>query len=336
VADHAADALADGWRPLSEVDLPALVRLENASDAADGERFPTTLDDLRAQLLSPEIELERMTVAIESPAGRLVAWCGLEPRLGGATMNRIHVHGSVHPDARGQGHGRALLQWAEARSTVIVARAARMRRELPDVLTVHAAETAISRARLHERCGYRVARWYNDMFRSLEGPLAPAALPEGYGFVDWARERDDAFHAADVDAFRDHWGSAPWSVEAWRHEFADDGGFRPALTVGVEHAGMVVGYVMVADYDPIRDDEGRRVAWLARLGVRREHRGRGVAAAAITRALGRARDAGFATAGLDVDTENVTGALRLYDRLGFHPVKRLALRAKTIREAVAP
>jgi ribosomal protein S18 acetylase RimI-like enzyme len=109
-------------------------------------------------------------------------------------------------------------------------------------------------------------------------------------------------------------------------------GFRPDPTVGVGHEELV-GYVMVADYRGIEDDEGRPVAWLARLGVRREHRGRGIGAAAISRVLGLARDAGFATAGLDVDTENVSGALRLYERLGFYPVKRLALRAKTIREA---
>ena len=320
-----------GWRPLSTNDLPALFLLVQASDTADGERFPETLDGLNSLLGSPTIELERMSVTIEDGAGQLIAWCGLEPRFGGATWNRIHIHGSVHPAARGQGHGRALLRWAEARSVEVIDAAPDSRRDLPDALTVHAAETATDRARLHDRCGFALVRWYNDMFRSLGAPLAPARLAEGYTFLEWTRERDAAFHAADVDAFRDHWGSAPWSAEAWRHEFADDDGFRPELTVGVEHEGQVVGYVMVAAYGGIEDDEGRPVAWLARLGVRRPHRGQGIASAAITRVFGLAREAGFATAGLDVDTENVTGALRLYEGLGFYPVKRLELRAKTIR-----
>ena len=43
-----------------------------------------------------------------------------------------------------------------------------------------------------------------------------------------------------------------------------------------------------------------------------------------------------ATAGLSVDTESLTGALRLYERLGFYPVKRLAIGVKTIRAAGAP
>lgn len=333
MTDDPPPALRVGWRPLSTDDLPALLRLENASDAADGERFPTTLDDLASHLRSPTIELERMSMTIEDGMGQLIAWCGLEPRFGGATWNRIHIHGSVHPAARGHGHGRALLRWAEARSAAVIEAAHDGRRDLPDVLTAHAAETATDRARLQDRCEYELVRWYNDMFRSLSAPLAPALLAESYTFLAWSRERDADFHAADVDAFRDHWGSAPWSAEAWRHEFADDDGFRPDLTVGVEHDGQVVGYVIVAAYGGIEDDAGRRVAWLARLGVRRHHRGRGIGAAAITRAFSLAREAGFATAGLDVDTENVTGALRLYERLGFYPVKRLALRAKTIRAA---
>jgi ribosomal protein S18 acetylase RimI-like enzyme len=335
VADHAANALPDGWRPLTNDDLPALFRLEYASDAADGERFPTTLDGLSSLLHTPDIALERMSMTIEAGAGRLVGWCGMEPRIGGATWNRIHVHGSVHPDARGRGLGRALLRWAENQAPAIFEPAGQRALELPDVLTVHAGELATGRARLHEHCGYELRHWYWDMFRSLAEPLTPAPLPEGYRFVSWTNELDGAFHAADVDGFGDHWGSAPWSFEAWRHEFADDDGFRPDLTVGVERDGEIVAYVMVAAYEGMEDDHGRPVAWLARLAVRSPHRSRGIGAAAITRVMALAREAGFATAGLDVDTENVSGALRLYERLGFYPVKRLALRSKMIREAGA-
>jgi ribosomal protein S18 acetylase RimI-like enzyme len=324
-----------GWRPLSTDDLPALVRLENASGAADGERFPETLGDLTSLLISPTMELERMSVVVEDATGAQVGWCGLEPRIGGVMWNRIHVHGSVHPAARGQGLGRTLLGWAEVRSSSVFEASDASQRALPDVLTVHANEASTGRAGLQDRSGYRLVRWYSDMLRSLAEPLPPTSLRGGDRFVGWSRERDAAFHAADVEAFGDHWGSAPWSAEAWRHEYADDDGFRPDLTVGVEHDGEIVGYVMVASYGGIEDDDGRPVAWLARLGTRRDHRGRGIGAAAITRALGLAREAGFATAGLDVDTDSVTGALRIYERLGFYPVRRLALRAKTIREAEA-
>jgi mycothiol synthase len=335
-AHSLSEADSPDWRPIDPADLPALARLELAADVADGERFPTTLDDLTSMLLMPGQDLGQMSVAIQAPTGELIGWCWLEPRIGGAMWNRIHVHGGVEPGSRGNGHGRALLHWAEGRARDFLVAADGARRDLADVVTVHAAASADSRARLHAHCGYAVERWYSDMFRSLKVPVEPHQLPAGYRFIAWTRERDAEFHAADVDAFRDHWGSAPWTADGWRHEYADDAGFRPDLTVGVEHAGQVVGYVMMAAYEGIMDDEGQLVAWLARLGVRRDDRGRGVGGAAITRALDLARTAGFATAGLDVDTESLTGALRLYERLGFYPVKRLAIRVKTLRAAGAP
>lgn len=325
--------MTPGWRPLTVDDLAALTRLEGAADAADGERFPTTVDDLESQLGSPGIELERMSVGIDDGNGALVGWCLLEPRIGGLTWNRVHVFGSVHPARRRQGLGRALLDWAAIHGAEVLRTVPARRPDLDDVLTVHAAEPARDRARLQERAGFELVRWHHDMFRDLSLPIADAPLADGYTFLPWQRERDDEFHAADVAAFEGAWGSAPWSIELWRHEFADDDSFRPAVTVGVEHDGVVVGYVIVAAFEGMEDDAGQKVAWLARLGVRPEHRQRGIGTAVITRVMALTRDAGFATAGLDVDTSNVTGALRLYERLGFVPVKRLALRAKIVRPA---
>lgn len=330
--------LPPGWRPMSVDDLPELTRLERASEAADGERFLTTEADLASQLLVPDVDLARQSVAVTASSGALIGWAALEPRVGGTTWNRLHVHGSVHPDARGQGHGRALLDWAAAAARdVLAGLGGAVRLDLPDVLTVHANEVATARAHLHERCGFGLVRWYSDMLAPLRAdagatPAGEPTLPQGYRFVPWSPERDGAFHAADQAAFVDHWASAPWSYEQWRHEFADDEGFRPDLSVGVEHGGWIVGYAMAAAYDAILDDDGRRVAWLYRLGTVREHRGRGLATAVIGHVMAAAHAAGFTTAGLDVDTENLTGAVRLYERLGFRAVKRLGLRARTVRE----
>ncbi len=60
------------------------------------------------------------------------------------------------------------------------------------------------------------------------------------------------------------------------------------------------------------------------------HRGRGLASALLAHSLRAFRQAGFSQAALDVDAENPSGALRLYQKLGFcairqelHFVKRL-------------
>ena len=318
------------WRPLRPADVPELHVLVAAAERADGERFPATVSDLEHELTAPAVDLERDTIAAEGVDGRLLGWGRLELRTG-ATWNRIHVFGDVHPDVRRHGLGTAVLGWAERAAGVLFdARAGELDPALPYILTAHASETAESRARLQERCGFSVVRYFNDMLRPLDQPIPERPLPDGYRFVAWSPELDPAFRETHNAAFADAWGAAHVDAERWNHEFADDPGFRPDLSLGVMAGDELVGYVMVGAWEGLTDDAGLQVAWLALVGVRREHRGRGVASAAIARTLHAIRDAGYATAGLDVDTENLGGASRLYEGLGFLPVKRLALRAKSV------
>ena len=53
--------------------------------------------------------------------------------------------------------------------------------------------------------------------------------------------------------------------------------------------------------------------------VRRRWRNRGIAKAFISRSLRILNEHGMTEATLDVDTENPSGALRLYESLGFKP-----------------
>ena len=330
VEQAAAELPSLAWRPLRLADLPALHVLVAAAERADGERFPTTVSDLEHELTAPAVDLERDTIAAEDVDGHLLGWGRLEFSTG-ATWNRIHVFGDVHPDVRRRGLGTAVMGWAERAARVLFnARAGELDAALPCVLTVHASDADAARACLQERCGFHVVRYFSDMLRPLEQPIPERALPDGYRFVAWSPELDPAFRETHNAAFADAWGAAHADAERWNHEFADDPGFRPDLSLGVMAGDELVGYVMVGAWEGLTDDAGLQVAWLAVVGVRREHRSRGVASAAIARTLDAIRDAGYATAGLDVDTENLGGAPRLYEGLGFHAVKRLSLRAKSV------
>ncbi|MGI8830797.1 MAG: GNAT family N-acetyltransferase, partial [Candidatus Limnocylindria bacterium] len=55
--------------------------------------------------------------------------------------------------------------------------------------------------------------------------------------------------------------------------------------------------------------------------VRRPWRRRGLARALMTSSLVAAREAGFTSANLGVDTDSPTGANALYESLGFAPDK---------------
>jgi GNAT superfamily N-acetyltransferase len=62
---------------------------------------------------------------------------------------------------------------------------------------------------------------------------------------------------------------------------------------------------------------GIRRGWLDHVSVRRPWRRRGVASALIVAALDGLRSAGMTEAALGTDAENVTGAVPVYERLGF-------------------
>ena len=64
---------------------------------------------------------------------------------------------------------------------------------------------------------------------------------------------------------------------------------------------------------------GVRRAWLDHISVRRPWRQRGLAASLIGSTLRLLRERGLDEATLGVDAENPTGAVRLYERMGFVP-----------------
>ena len=67
------------------------------------------------------------------------------------------------------------------------------------------------------------------------------------------------------------------------------------------------------------DDQGRLRGYTECISVRRPWRRRGLAHALILNSLRILKEHGMTEAALGVDTENISGALRLYERCGFRP-----------------
>jgi mycothiol synthase len=82
---------------------------------------------------------------------------------------------------------------------------------------------------------------------------------------------------------------------------------------GDEVAGSVMNFIYPAENDAL----GLRRGWLDHVSVRRPWRRRGLASALIAESMRALRDAGMTQAALGVDAENPTGALPVYENLGF-------------------
>jgi mycothiol synthase len=71
------------------------------------------------------------------------------------------------------------------------------------------------------------------------------------------------------------------------------------------------------EHDAFMQATGRRECFIADVGVTKAARGRGIASALLGRSLAAARADGCNVATLRVDAESPTGALSLYERMGF-------------------
>lgn len=165
--------------------------------------------------------------------------------------------------------------------------------------------------------GYAVVRSSYEMERTLEGALEPPAWPEGIVVRPFGVGDAEAVHAAQDEAFADHWGYTPLSFERWRAhnlpERVDASLWRVAWDAD-EVAGVCIN-------NP-RRGEDETVAWVAVLAVRRLWRRRGLGEALLREAFLAFAASGKRSAGLGVDAENTTGAVSLYERVGLRVVRR--------------
>lgn len=302
------------WRPLSVDDVPAWAQLLAAAEEIDdtGEHFSE--DDLRDELADPDLDLARDSAAVLD-GDQLVAYqitilrgdvAGVGPALGS--------HGVVHPRWRGRGIGTALVQ--RGREKAAAAGAA---------LLVRVPETDAAAAAVCTAAGMRAVRWWSDLRHDLADPVVPVAVPAGIAVEslgpDYDHDRwDEPLRAAHNVAFAQHWGSGPVPASAWRAQRTAITAFRPAHSLAALAGGEIVGYVMSYEY-PTAAGAGREL-YVATIGTLPAWRGRGLAGALLARVLQSAQDAGFACSVLTVDSQNATGALGVYTRVGYAPYRR--------------
>jgi ribosomal protein S18 acetylase RimI-like enzyme len=202
--------------------------------------------------------------------------------------------------------------------------------EAPDkVLETFAGDRASERSQLIDARGYEPIRHEYMMVRpNLDDLDAP--LPEGLEIRDVRPEHLRQIWEAEAEAFRDHWGyseptEATW--EAFRNDpVQGDASLWRVAWDGDQVAGMVRSFINPADNERFK----RKRGWVENISVRRPWRRRGLARALIAASFPLLRARGMTEGALGVDTENTSGALRVYESCGFRPVSRTTTYRKSI------
>jgi mycothiol synthase len=281
-------------RPATREDAPAVVAVLRAEEETFAGESRVGVADLldwwaRTDLAHDSWLVER--------AGNVLGCWWLEPGDDYGTG-----YGSVHPEARGLALEAALLDRSEARTRELGLSSVQRN-------AVLAANTEL--CTVLEGRGYREVRRFFVMALDLSKESPPAELPAGYAIETFEEADARAWHAAAKEAFADEWGFQGLPFDEWWQFRSQAPDFDPTLWFLIRDGHEIAALA--------RCDAGRREGgFIGMLGVRKPWRRRGFGLALLAHAFREFRNRGFDRVSLGVDSENPTGATRLYERAGMH------------------
>ncbi len=315
-----------------ETDIQAIAGLMSAAALVDGPENARSAEEVR-QMLSGPLVLPEDNLFLFEVGDQLVAYGRIEFEEGPG-KSAFFMRGTVHPDWRRRGIGTKVMERLEQRIRERLGEATQQ--------TVYANTwTQLKhedRQTLYRKMGYELARYFFDMERTLHenGSLVEVpepAYPAGIA-VQTMEERPDleAVWLTVNEAFRDHWGHTDLLLEQWQHWITEPD-YRPELwfiawdTEKDEPAGVCLNGIVPEHNARV----GRQEGWVHVLGVRQAYRKQGLGRALLLTGMKALQEEGMQWAMLGVDSENLTGALRLYEGAGFRPAKRSAAFRKLIQ-----
>jgi ribosomal protein S18 acetylase RimI-like enzyme len=228
------------------------------------------------------------------------------------------------PEWRRRGIGRAILHFTENRLREIAERLiseGQVPADAPRFFESWVSDTEVGKEAFVVSEGYTPVRYAFSMSRSLAEPVEVTPMPEGLEIRPVPPEHYRTVWDASQEAFRDHWGYFPAPEEEYQ-KWLNFEEFQPELWKvawdGDQVAGMVLNFVNKLE----NVEYNRKRGYTEGISVRRPWRKRGLARSLLTRSLQMFKEMGMEEAALGVDAENLSGALRLYESVGFKVYKR--------------
>lgn len=300
-------------------DLTDVLNLYNSFDIPKYGQPNQSLESIQNMWTSPDFDLQTDAWLVVTQNGQPVGYIHVVKDEG----TSFRTNGGVHPEYRKQGIGTHLLHVASAR---VQERTVQFPSNAYVTMSSFSLVTPINEAEAHllKREGYQTVRHFWDMEIELETAPPVPVWPDGITIRHFVPEQDERIlFEAFTEAFQDIWGYFHQAFEIWSHDnFALDT-FDPGLYFLACEGEAIVGFAMCA--------EAGEMGQIHELGVRRTWRKHGLGRALLLHCFNEFAQRGKRIAHLSVDSESLTGATRLYERVGMHTTLHHDLYQKILR-----
>ncbi len=307
-------------RPARSTDTNAVAKLTHDVAEMEGDSlFVLTAEELANEWENEGFNVERDVFVVETRDGRLV---GSEEFYNESGHYKLKADGCVHPEFRGLGIGSSLLEKIAERAQ------AEMKLAAPDVRVF--IQSLINNKdeaghNLLKNNGYSLVRYFWRMEIKLQTVPSAINFPTGIELRPFIKdEHGVAVWQADDEAFHDHWGSHDRTFQEWSHAKFGNLNFDPTLWMVAWDGNEVAGFS--------QNRFRKGIGWIGTVAVRRPWRGKGLGIALMHHTFGEFYKRGTTIIGLGVDSANLTGATRLYERAGMYVAGEFSLYEKELRK----
>ena len=297
-------------------EYPLMAGVINSANMVDGVEEVEGVEEvanLYDQLTNCDPYTDMLFAEID---GEMVSFSRVWWRIDGEG-NRVYWHlAYLKPPWRRRGIGRVLLHWNERRLQQI---AVDHDSSTPAYFQAFIQDTALGANALLKQEGYTPVRYFHFMQRRGLEDLPEAPLPAGIELRPVQPEHLRLIWETKEEAFQDHWGFAPGSESDYRRWVSD-----PTHDFSLWLVAWQDTQVVGTSINVIFPEDNARYGFLRgeihTVGVRRPWRGCGLGRALIVESLRVLRARGMTEAVLGVDSDSLTGALRLYVSVGFRTI----------------
>ncbi|MFW6196752.1 MAG: GNAT family N-acetyltransferase [Thermoplasmatota archaeon] len=302
-----------------EEDLRKMLRVFNISNEADDIEDVKNLEDIKrdySHLTNCNIFEDVLLVEVN---GKVIGYSRVwwNQIQGGNREYRYILF--LIPEWRGTGIMEAMIKYNQKRIKEIA-------KDHPDEIEkefcVYCSEGQNELMKILEELDYEIVRYFFEMVRPNLEDIPGYELPDEIEIKDAKKKHYRNIWEAAREAFKDEWNEPEWQEE-WYEEWLESPYFQPRLWKIAWEDDEVVG--QVRSYIDKKENKKfeRKRGYTENICVRKPWRGQGIAKALIAKSLMKLKEVEMKEAALGVDSENPSGALELYKKLGFKKRKTI-------------